>query len=455
MKCKNWGIVGGGIMGMTLAHRLAQEGHQVTIYEAAPELGGLASSWKMNEVEWDKFYHVILLSDFRTRNILKEIGVEEKIHWVETKTGFYMNGQLHSMSDTIEFLKFPTLNLIDKFRLGLTILVASKIKDWKKLEKIPVTSWLKKWSGKNTYNKIWLPLLRAKLGESYKETSAVFIWATIQRMYGARRSGLKKEMFGFVDGGYKTVIEAFKETLTQEGVDIQTNSPISEVKTAFKGKVVVRKQDGAVNEHDEVIVTLPSELASRLCTELMDKEKEKLNHVDYLSVICVAVLLDNSISDFYVTNITDTWVPFTGVIEMTALVDKKNLDGKALIYLPKYVVKDDPLFNETDEKLKTYFIDNLKKMYPNITDESIRFVGVAKAKHVITVAKLNYSELLPPVRTSIPNVHIINTSHIKDGTLNVNETIRVAEDKLKELLSKMVPSNGNNTEQRLKKVPVK
>ncbi len=131
-------------MGMTLAHRLAQKGHTVTIFEAAPELGGLVSSWKMGDVEWDKFYHVILLSDFRTRNILKEIGLEEATEWVETKTGFYINGKLHSMSDTIEFLKFPTLNLIDKFRLGLTILVASRIKNWKRLEQIPVTTWLKK-----------------------------------------------------------------------------------------------------------------------------------------------------------------------------------------------------------------------------------------------------------------------------------------------------------------------
>ncbi len=442
---KNWGIVGGGIMGMTLAHRLAQEGHEVTIYESAPELGGLVSSWRMNEVEWDKFYHVILLSDFRTRNILNEIGVEDKIKWVETKTGFYMNGKLHSMSDTIEFLKFPTLNLLDKFRLGLTILIASRIKNWKKLERIPVTTWLKKWSGSNTYNKIWLPLLRAKLGESYTKTSAVFIWATIQRMYGARRSGLKKEMFGFVDGGYKTVIEAFKQTLTKQGIIIKTNCPVTEVMTSNKNKISIKKQDGTTAIHDEVIVTLPAELASRLCTELTDKEKQKLNAVEYLSVICVAVLLDNSISNFYVTNITDTWVPFTGVIEMTALVDKKNLGGKALVYLPKYIVKDDPLFDETDEKLEKYFIDNLKKMYPDITDESIRFVGVAKAKHVITVAKLNYSELLPPVSTSSPHIHIINTSHIKDGTLNVNETVRVAEDKLKEILMKIVPSNVNTT----------
>ena len=95
-------------MGMTLAHRLAQQGHTVTVYESAPELGGLVSSWKMGEVEWDKFYHVILLSDFRTRNILKEIGLEDTIEWVETKTGFYMKGTLYSMSFSLSTSGFES-----------------------------------------------------------------------------------------------------------------------------------------------------------------------------------------------------------------------------------------------------------------------------------------------------------------------------------------------------------
>jgi protoporphyrinogen oxidase len=434
MESKKWGIVGGGIMGMTLAHRLAQKGHKVTLFEASPELGGLVSSWKMNNVEWDKFYHVILLSDFRTRNILKEIGLERNIKWVETKTGFYINGKLYSMSDTIEFLKFPTLNLLDKFRLGLTIIVASKIKDWKRLEKIPVTKWLRKWSGKNTFNKIWLPLLRAKLGESYQKTSAVFIWATIQRMYGARRSGLKKEMFGFVEGGYKKVIESFKHTLLNENVIIKTNYTATEVNTSANGKQQINFVNNETEEFDKVIVTLPSAVSAKICTELATIEKQRLNDVEYLSVICVAVLLNKSISNFYVTNITDSWVPFTGVIEMTALVDKKYLDGNTLVYLPKYVVADDPLFNQSDDEIKAYFINNFKKMYPSVSDENIKFVGVARAKHVITVAKLNYSNFLPDIVTSIPNLYIINTSHIKDGTLNVNETVRVAETKLDEIL---------------------
>ena len=56
---KTWGIIGGGIMGMTLALRLSQQGHKVTIYESAEKVGGLTSSWEMDGVIWDKFYHVI------------------------------------------------------------------------------------------------------------------------------------------------------------------------------------------------------------------------------------------------------------------------------------------------------------------------------------------------------------------------------------------------------------
>jgi len=435
MERKKWGIVGGGIMGLTLAHRLAQNGDDVTLFEGAPDLGGLVSSWKMGDIEWDKFYHVILLSDFGTRGMLRELGLEDKINWVETKTGFYIKGKLISMSDSIEFLKFPTLNMVDKFRLAATILLASKIKDWKQLERIPVTTWLRKWSGKNTFNNVWLPLLRAKLGESYKRTSAVFIWATIQRMYGARRSGLKKEMFGYVPGGYKGIVGAYKQKLLAEGVTIKVNHLAKEISEKADGRPGINFTNGTSESFDNVIVTLPSGIASRVCNGLSTSELQKHNDIEYLGVICVAVLLDQSISPYYVTNITDTWVPFTGVIEMSALVDKNYFGGNSLVYLPKYVSQDDPLFDQSDEEVKLYFTSVLMKMYTWLKDENFKFVGVARAKHVITVTKLGYSGSLPGIKTTIPGVYIINSAHIQDGTVNVNETIKVAESKLVEVLN--------------------
>src|SRR5690242_4785357 len=96
---KTWAIVGGGILGMTLALRLSEKGYKVTIFEAAGKVGGLTSSWEMDGVVWDRFYHVILMSDLNTRRVLKQIGLEDELRWVETKTGFYSHGKLYSMSN--------------------------------------------------------------------------------------------------------------------------------------------------------------------------------------------------------------------------------------------------------------------------------------------------------------------------------------------------------------------
>ena len=192
---RRWVIVGGGFLGMTLAHRLSQHGQVVTLIDGAEDLGGLAGAWRLGDVVWDRHYHVALLSDTHLRALLAELRLEKEMDWVQTRTGFYTDGAFHSMSNSLEFVLFPPLGLISKARLAATILYASKITNWKRLEKIPVADWLRRWSGKKTLEKIWLPLLRAKLGESYKKTSATFIWASIASMYAARRTGMKKEMF--------------------------------------------------------------------------------------------------------------------------------------------------------------------------------------------------------------------------------------------------------------------
>lgn len=432
-KKNSWAIIGGGMLGMTLALRLSQEGHTVTIYESAEKVGGLTSSWSMDGVVWDRFYHVILMSDLHTRKILQELGLENDLRWVETKTGFYSGGKLYSMSNIIEFFKFPPINLIDKFRLGLTIFTASKIKNWQKLENIPVADWLTRWSGKRVFEKIWLPLLKAKLGDNYKNTSAAFIWTTIQRMYAARKSGLKKEMFGYITGGYEKINKRFADHLLASGVHINYNSKVTSVKKTSDEMMEVNTGEN-IRAYDHVISTLSSQASVMIAGDMTRDEKQKHNDVKYLGVICPSILLKKSISPYYVTNITDNWPPFTGIIEMTALIDKKEIDGKHLIYLPKYVNPDDPLFNEDDAALRKIFLGALFKMYPEISEDDLLFWGVSKARVVFALPTINYSKKIPGIATSIGNYYIINSAQIINGTLNVNETIQVAENKLKEII---------------------
>lgn len=435
IKKQNWGIVGGGILGMTLALRLIRQGHKVTILEAGDKAGGLTSSWRMNDVVWDRFYHVILMSDLNTRKLLSEIGLENEINWVETKTGFYSGGRLYSMSNLIEFFKFPPINLVDKFRLGLTIFIASRIKNGKAMEKIPVENWLTKWSGKNVFEKIWLPLLKAKLGENYKNTSASFIWSTIQRMYAARRSGLKKEMFGYVTGGYEKINSRLVQHLVEAGVTIQYNSLVTNILTEPTGLLQLTIKNGDKLIFDKIISTLPSGISAKIAPEMSEAEKEKHQSIKYLGVICASVLLKKKLSDFYVTNITDANTPFTGIIEMTALIDPKEINGLHLVYLPKYVDSDDLQLNKDEKELSQAFLNDFLKMYPTLSMSDVSFCGVSKARYVFSLPTLRYSDNLPGINTSVKNYYIINSAQIINGTLNVNETIQVAENKLSEISS--------------------
>ena len=431
---KSWGIIGGGIMGMTLALRLAQRGDRVTVLESAPKLGGLTGAVEMDGVVWDRFYHVILMSDLNTRNIIREIGLENDLRWVETKTGFFSGGKLYSMSNIFEFLKFPPINLIDKFRLGLTIMVASVIKDWKRMEGIPVEKWLTRWSGKRVFEKIWLPLLKAKLGNQYKDTSALFIWTTIQRMYSARKSGLKKEMFGYVSGGYDKINTAFEQKLKSLGVTIILNSQVKQVTRDPANKVMVQTNLSDNYQFDNVISTLHADISVKIAPSLTKEEIDKHAAIRYLGVVCPSILLSRPISKYYVTNITDSWPPFTGIIEMTALVDPAELGNRSLVYLPKYVEPGDDLFLKIGDELREYFLKPLFKMYPDFSDKDVTFWNVSSARRVFALPTVNYSEKLPSIATSLDGYYIINSAQIINGTLNVNETVQVAESKLMEIL---------------------
>ncbi|MEZ4638893.1 MAG: FAD-dependent oxidoreductase [Caldilineaceae bacterium] len=54
-------IVGGGIMGISLAYFLTKQGVEVEIFEASPTLGGLAGPIHLDDgVDVDRYYHAIL-----------------------------------------------------------------------------------------------------------------------------------------------------------------------------------------------------------------------------------------------------------------------------------------------------------------------------------------------------------------------------------------------------------
>ena len=417
-----WGVVGGGVLGLMLAHRLAERGDDVTLIEGASEIGGLAAAWQLGDVTWDRHYHVTLLSDRRTQELVAAAGLADEFRWVETKTGYYgTDGTLRSVSNSVEFLQLPGLNPIDKGRLGGTILYGSKIRNGQRMERIPVEAWLRRWSGRRTFDTFWQPLLRAKLGDGYREASAAFIWATIQRLYAARRTGLKKEMFGYVPGGYARIFDGMAATLRADGVKLVLGSPVRAVRR--DGDSLAVDTDTGTERFEEVVVTTNAHLAADLCPDLTAQEATRLRGVRYMGIVCASLLLDRPLGPYYLTYITDPSTPFTAVVEMTAFVDPTDVGGHHLVYLPKYVAPDDPLLDASDDDVRAAFLPYLRRMYPSLSDQDVLAFRVSRVRRVFAVPTLGYSARMPGLSTSVPGLHLVGSAQLPFATLNVNDTL--------------------------------
>ncbi len=421
-----WAVVGGGMLGITLALRLSQRGHDVIVLEGSHQVGGLASAWRLGDIVWDRFYHVILSTDAYTRALLDELGLASEITWKTTRTGFFIDGKWYSLSNVWEFLAFPPLPLLDKFRLAYTIWKASRLDYDHNLDEIPVADWLENQCGKRVFDKIWLPLLKAKLGQEYQSVSASFIHATIQRMYAARRTRTKQELFGVVPGGYARICQALTEYLANWDVPVLCGSQVEAVRRTEKG-FVVECADGSQLSCDRVAVTAPCPITAAICKDLSSSEYHDLRSVRYLGVICASLLTVTDIPSYYITNIADDRVFFTAAINMSSLVGPLSSQSASLLYLPKYVAADDPLHTLPDRDLQGQFYEGLRILYPRFHPGEIQAFRIARARYVLPLPVLRYRHKVPPMITSVPGLYLVNSSHIIGGTLNVNETLKLVD----------------------------
>ncbi len=419
-------IVGGGMLGLATALRLAERGERVTVFESAEAFGGLADAWRLGDVTWDRHYHVTLYSDRYVRALLDDLGLEGEMRWSSVGTGFYSGGRFHPMNNALDFLRFPPLGLIDKLRLGLTILGGSRIADPMPLEHVSVERWLTARSGRKTFEKIWRPLLLAKLGDRYKDASAAFIWAIIVRLYAARRAGLGAERFGYLPGGYARILDALLARLRALGVELVPGARAAHIAAEVEG-VRIDFESAPSRTFANALVTVPAPVAATLVPALSDDERDRLGSKVYGGIVCASLVLDRPLGPYYVTNLTDEWVPFSAVIDMSNVVDRASWNGRALVYLPKYVRPDDPLFERSDAEVEETFVAALERMYPDFSRQRIHAFRISRVRHVFPIATLGYSQRLPPVATSVPGVYTLNSAHIVNGTLNVNETLQLVE----------------------------
>ncbi|MEO7426912.1 MAG: FAD-dependent oxidoreductase [Fibrobacteria bacterium] len=439
------GVVGAGMLGLTLAHRLAKQGHQVEIFEAGESLGGLAGPYDYGEFIWDRYYHCILPQDGKLIALLGELGLEQDLRWRATGTGYYGRGKFHSMSNNRDFLAFPLISLLDKVRLGAAIFYATRFADPYKLYGVTAKAWLTRMCGRRTYEVFWLPLLKAKFGPFHDQVAAVFIWATLTRLFGARTAGKNQENLGYVKGGYAAILDRFEKVLTAAGVKIhlrtavaRITAPAAEGAKAAGCRLTVSTAGTADRslEFDQVFFTAPTSLAEKAADPGLLPYVKRMaewyptSHA-YLGVICLVLVLKKPLTPYYVLNIGED-IGLTGLIEMTNLIDTgEETRGRSLVYLPRYLDSRDAKFEDSDEQVLREFLGGgLAKLFPGFSErDDLVSYSVHRARFVqpLPLARETTGEIRPAPALERP-FQILNTSMLRCATLNNNEVVGLVDE---------------------------
>jgi hypothetical protein len=75
-------------------------------------------------------------------------------------------------------------------------------------------------------------------------------------------------------------------------------------------------------------------------------------------------------------------------------------------------------------------------MHPSLQADDVLAFRVSRVRQVFAVPTVGYSKRVPPIRTSVPGLHLVSSAHIVNGTLNVNETVTMAEQALPQLAAR-------------------
>ncbi len=419
-------IVGAGIMGLNLGYFLAQQGATVEIFEASDSLGGLAGPLTLKDgTAVDRFYHTILSSDSHLRQLCRELGLADQLKFNQTRMGFYHHGRIYSMNNVVEFLRFPPLGWIDRFRLGLTVLAAQLVRDWRSLESVSVEAWLLRLSGQRTFENIWRPMLKAKFDGGFDNVPATWIWSRLVRMKSTREGANQKEEAGHVVGGYITLLQEMARRIEAAGGQIHLNTPVQEIIIAGNAACGLRLQDQTVWA-DAVAVTSQTPIFRRLIPAAPPDYLDFLGKTEYLGIVCPLLALDRPLTGYWTINITDDGIPFTGIIETTAYIDPRYVGGHHLVYLPKYTAPNSDWQQLADDDIKRIWLENLEKMFPDFNRDWIVDFVVNRSRFVEPLHPLNSARRLPEIKTPVENLFLATTAQIYPALTNGESVSRHA-----------------------------
>lgn len=421
-------VLGAGPMGLAVAYQLALDGYSPVIYEADNRIGGMSASFDFEGTFIERYYHFHCIHDQPLLGLLKELGIQDKMHWKETKMGYWFQKRLQKWGNPFALLSFKGLNFISKIRYGLFAYICTRRKNWKPLDRLKAKAWIIKWVGINAWNVLWKPLFELKLHHYTEIVSAAWIWSRINRI-GRSRYNIFREKLGYIEGGSETLLKAIEAEIKKRGGEIRLSSPVSKV-LLKEGKVKGLKIGEQFEEYDQVISTIPLPYIPKLIPDLPPSIIKQYESVDNVAVVCIIVKLAQSLTENFWLNTSDPEMDIPGIIEYTNLYPMDT----NIIYVPYYMPEDHPFFKDPDDaffdKVKRYF----KVINPLIQDEDFLALKAHRYRYSQPVNGPGYLETIPPIKLPVEGLWVADTSYYYPYDRGISESIelgrKIARDAL-------------------------
>lgn len=427
------GIVGGGMLGMAAALRLRQAGHAVTLWERLPGLGGQAATFPIAGTRLEFFYHHLFHSDTAIIDLMTELGIGDTLQWLPSTVGMFHDGKIWPLDGAVDLLRLGYISPVARLRIGLVTAYLQIKKQYAKYERVTAAQWLRAATGANGFDRVFGAQLRAKFGPSWESIPMVWFWKKVQLRTTNRANPLAKETLGYPRGSFQVIIDALEAELRRLGVGLHTGVSVEAVRPEAGGVTV--RVDGVAHAVDVAVVTAPSAVFKRLVPALPADYVRKLDAAGYQAACCMLLELDRNLSDIYWLNIADPTVPFTGVIEQTNFVPPEQYGGSHLVYLSKYLETSDPIWTMDEDALLAHYLPALARINPAFDRSWVKHVRVFRERAAQPIVPLNYSRLLPEMRTPLPHVYLANTTQIYPEDRGTNYSVAIGEEVARQIVA--------------------
>lgn len=421
-------VLGAGPMGLAVAYQLVQDGHHPVIFEADDRIGGMTASFDFNGLDIERYYHFHCTSDKDFLQILGELGLSDQMNWVETKMGYWYQNRLQEWGNPVALLKFKGLGLVAKFRYGLHAFLSTRRTDWKPLDNVEATGWIRRWVGAEAYEVLWRRLFELKFYDYTSNLSAAWIWSRVRRI-GTSRYDLFREKLGYLQGGSDTLLRGMKAAIENGGGEFRLSTPVQKVLMKEGAVIGVETPEGQ-EEFNKVVSTVPLPYVPRIMPDLPPNILDQFAALKNIAVVCVIAKLRKPVSENFWLNTNDPEMDIPGIIEYSNL---RPLEDH-IVYVPFYMPGEHQKFKDSNEVFLTKVRKYLKKINPKLSDEDFIDIRASRYRHAQPICDPGYLGRLPNRKLPIQGLWIADTSYYYPEDRGISESIGFGRSMAKDIL---------------------